>query len=133
MFCPFLALSEPCLFIEGYALSLLRPLPTLGTIQNNRQILLSYSEGLGQPRQHKPYICPLVLSPPQPYASSGGCCKGTNILAMIDMLGLPIIKVLSTPCSQWRNYPCDIFFLNLSLDDRGHVKKNIFPIYKKVP
>ena len=60
---------------------------------------------------------------------------GTKILAMIDMLGLPIIKVVSTPCSQWQNYFCDIYIffnINLSLDERGHVRKKYFLTIKKL-
>ena len=62
---------------------------------------------------------------------------GTNILAMIDMLGLPIIKVVSTPCSQWQNYFCDIYFfnINLSLDEKKYfltIKKLTFEHFLKL-
>ena len=52
------------------------------------------------------------------------------------MIDVPIILVLSTPCSHMAyHFKVEMtieYCINLSLDDRGLVKKNIFPIYEKL-
>ena len=125
-----MALSEPNLFIEGYALCVsmtptnIRHYPILQIDMTQ----LFWGAWATAPT-YTLYLPPGTQPPKQLRYPWKGFFRGANILAITGMNDVPIILVLSTPCSHmayhFRQEMTIELCINLSLDDRGLVKKNI--------